>query len=386
MNRKSYLLLAGLGVVSVLLAACRGAATPTQAPAGGEAQTVEVTRIVEVTREVPIQATVVVQVPAQVVPTGGRLDTIKQRGTLICGVNGGLPGFSFLETDGSFSGFDADFCRAVAVAVFGDPAAVEFRALSAQERFTALQTGEIDVLIRNTTWTYLRDVELGTTFGPTTFYDGQGMLVHADLGVTTLEELEGGTICVQTGTTTELNLTDQMAARGVSYEPVVFEDIDATYAAYEENRCDAVTSDRSQLVGRRSAMADPSAHVLLDVVMSKEPLGPLTLQGDSQWSDVVAWTVFGVIAAEEKGINSGNVDTFADTTDPEIKRMLGLDDSGLGAKLGLENDWLVKVIQEVGNYSEIYDRGLGPDTPLNIERGPNKLWTQGGLLYSPPFR
>ncbi len=384
MKRIWHYLFAGLGLLSLMLAACARASTAT--PAGGGPQTVEVTREVPVTVEVPVQATVVVQVPAVVVPTGGRLDTIKSRGTLICGVNGGLPGFSFLESDGSFSGFDADFCRAVAAAVFGDPSAVEFRALSAQERFTALQTGEVDVLIRNTTWTFNRDVELGMTFGPTTFYDGQGMLVHADLGVTTLEDLEGGTICVQTGTTTELNLTDQMGARGISYDPVVFEDIDATYAAYEENRCDAVTSDRSQLVGRRSAMADPAAHILLDLVISKEPLGPLTLQGDSQWSDVVAWTVYGVIAAEEKGINSGNVDSFASTTDPEIKRMFGLDDSGLGAKLGLANDWLVNVIKSVGNYGEIYERNLGPDTPLNIDRGPNKLWTQGGLLYSPPFR
>jgi len=254
------------------------------------------------------------------------------------------------------------------------------------ERFTALQTGEVDLLIRNTTWTFNRDVELGMTFGPTTFYDGQGILVHADLGVSTLEGLDGGTICVQTGTTTELNLADQMNRRGVSYEPVVFDDIDPTYAAYEEGRCDAVTSDRSQLVGRRSAMADPPAHVLLDVVMSKEPLGPLTLQGDSQWSDVVAWTVFGVIAAEEKGIDSSNVDSFADTTDPEIQRMLGIGDSALGAQLGLENDWLANVIRAVGNYAEIYDRSLGPSTPLNIARGPNELWTNGGLLYSPPFR
>jgi len=378
MNRKLHFTVIGLAVLAALLAAC----------GGGAAQTVEVTRVVtvEVTREVPIEATVVVQVPAVVAPTGGRLDTIKARGKVICGVNGGLPGFSFLGADGTFSGFDADFCRAVAVAIFGDPAAAEFRALSTQERFTALQTGEVDVLIRNTTWTFKRDVELGMTFGPTTFYDGQGMLVHADIGAATLEDLEGGTICVQTGTTTELNLADQMNSRGISYEPVVFEDIDAAYAAYEEGRCDAATSDRSQLVGRRSAMKDPSAHVLLDVVMSKEPLGPLTLQGDSQWSDVVAWTVYGVIAAEEKGINSTNADSFANTTDPEIKRMLGLDDSNLGALLGLENDWLVKVIKEVGNYGEIYDRNLGPGTPLNIDRGPNKLWTDGGLIYSPPFR
>ena len=384
MNRKFYTLLAGLSLLGLVLAACGGGGAPA---AGATPQTIEVTRVVEVTREVPIEATVVVQVPAQVVPTGGRLDTIKQRGTLICGVNGGLPGFSFLESDGSFSGFDADFCRAVAVAVFGDPAAVEFRALSTQERFTALQTGEIDVLSRNTTWTFNRDVELGMTFGPTLLYDGQGIMVHGELGVTELADLEGGTICMQTGTTTELNLADAMKVAGIQeYTTQVFDEIDPTYATYEEGGCDAVTSDRSQLVGRRTVMKDPSAHVLLDMVMSKEPLGPLTLQGDSQWSDVVAWTAYGLIAAEEKGMTSQNVDTFADTPDPEIKRMLGLDDSKLGAKLGLENDWLVKVIKAVGNYGEIYERNLGPNTLLNIARGPNKLWTQGGLLYSPPFR
>ena len=385
MFRKTSTFVARLILFALAVTACGGAPTATQAPPATEPPVpveVEVTRQVEV----PVESTVVVEVPAVVVPTGGRLDTVKGRGTLICGVNGGLPGFSNLEADGTFSGFDADFCRAIAAAVFGDPEAVEFRGLSTQERFTALQTGEIDVLIRNTTWTFNRDVELGMTFGPTTFYDGQGMMVHADLGVTTLEELDGGTVCVQTGTTTELNLADQMNRRGIAYEPVVFDEIDPTYAAYEEGRCDAVTSDRSQLVGRRSAMADPSAHVLLDVAMSKEPLGPLTLQGDSQWSDVVAWTVFGVIAAEEKGITSANVDTFADTTDPEIQRMLGIGDSNLGAQLGLENDWLARVIRAVGNYGEIYERNLGPDTPLNIARGPNELWTNGGLLYSPPFR
>jgi general L-amino acid transport system substrate-binding protein len=227
---------------------------------------------------------------------------------------------------------------------------------------------------------------LGLAFAPTTFYDGQGILVHADLGVTDLEGLEGGTICVQAGTTTELNLADQLGARGISYEPVVFDDIDPTYAAYEEGRCDAVTSDRSQLVGRRSAMADPEAHILLDAVLSKEPLSPATLQGDALWNDVATWTVYGVIAAEEKGITSENVDTFAETTDPEIQRMLGLGESALGAMLGLEPDWLASVIRAVGNYGEIYNRSLGPDTPLNIQRGPNELWTNGGLLYSPPFR
>jgi general L-amino acid transport system substrate-binding protein len=386
MSHKWFRALTGLAAASLLLAACGGAATtaaplPTEAPAATAPP-----QEVEVTREVEVQSTVVVEVPAQVAPTGGLLDAVKGRGQLVCGVNGGLPGFSNLEADGSFSGFDADFCRAIAVAVLGDPEAVEFRALSTTERFTALQTGEVDVLIRNTTRTFQRDSELGLAFAPTTFYDGQGILIQADLGVTDLEGLEGGTICVQAGTTTELNLADQLGARGISYEPVVFDDIDPTYAAYEEGRCDAVTSDRSQLVGRRSAMADPEAHILLDAVLSKEPLAPATLQGDALWNDVVTWTVYGVIAAEEKGITSENVDTFADTTDPEIQRMLGIGETALGSMLGLEAGWLANVIREVGNYGEIYARNLGPDTPLNIQRGPNELWTNGGLLYSPPFR
>ncbi len=270
--------------------------------------------------------------------------------------------------------------------MLGDPAAVEYRALSAAERFTALQTGEIDVLIRNTTWTFVRDVELGMTFGPTTFYDGQGIMVRADLGAETLEDLEGGTVCVQTGTTTELNLTDAFAQAGVEYIPVVFQDIDSTYAAYDEGRCDAVTSDRSQLVSRRTTMQEPAAHVIMPLVLSKEPLGPLTLQGDSQWADVVAWTVYLTFAAEEKSITAASGDSFASTEDPEIKRMFGLDDSALGAKLGLENDWASKVLKAVGNYAEIYERNLGPDTPVDLPRGRHELWTNGGLLYPPPFR
>jgi general L-amino acid transport system substrate-binding protein len=300
-------------------------------------------------------------------------------------VNGGLPGFSFLdEATGQFSGFDADFCRALAVAVFGDPEAVEFRPLSTTERGTALQSGEIDVLIRNTTWTISRDAQWGD-FGPTTFYDGQGMMVHAELGAATLEDLEGATICVQAGTTTELNMTDQMRALGVEFEPVVFDEIDPTYTSYDEGRCDAVTSDKSQLAARRTVFANPADHVIMDVTMSKEPLGPVIPHGDARWFDIVKWTVYATMEAEEQGISSENIDEFTTSEDPEVRRLLGAEGE-LGQELGLANDFVANIIREVGNYGEIFDRNLGPETPFQMERGLNDLWINGGLLYAPPFR
>jgi general L-amino acid transport system substrate-binding protein len=377
MYRRRIFLVTLVALLVVVFAACAGQTQPQQET---QVQEVEVTRIVEVTSEAPAGG----QGPAAQ-PMGDILQTVRDRGTLVCGVNGGLPGFSFLDEDtGEFTGFDADYCRAVAAAVLGDPNAVEFRPLSAAERGTALQTGEIDVLIRNTTWTISRDASWGN-FGPTTFYDGQGMMVRTDLGAQTLEDLQGATICVQTGTTTELNLTDQMRARGVDFEPVVFEDIDATYNAYEQGRCDAVTSDRSQLAARRTVFSNPDEHMIMDVVMSKEPLGPVVPHGDDQWFDVVKWVVFGTIQAEELGITSGNVQDYMDSNDPVTRRLLGVEGE-LGQELGLDNDFVVTIIENVGNYGEIFDRNLGPDTPFNLDRGPNELWTEGGLLYSPPFR
>lgn len=311
------------------------------------------------------------------------LDAILQRGKLICGVNGGLPGFSYLDqASGQFTGFDADYCRVLAAALFNDPNAVEFRPLSAAERSVALQTGEIDVLIRNTTWTISRDATWGE-FAPTTFYDGQGMMVRKASGITDLEGLKGASICVQSGTTTELNLADQMRARNISFTPVVFEQIDATYTAYEEGRCDAVTSDRSQLAARRTVFANPDDHVILDVVMSKEPLGPVVPHGNPRWFDVVKWSVYATIQAEEFGITSKNIDQFLSSSNPDIRRFLGLEGE-LGQQLGLSNDFVVRIIRHVGNYGEIYERSL---FPLGlVPRGVNDLWTRGGLLYSPPFR
>ena len=316
---------------------------------------------------------------------GGTLAAVQARGSLVCGVNGGLPGMSVLnEATGQYDGMDADYCRALAAAVLGDPNAVEYRPLTADQRATAIQGGEVDVIFRNTTNTISRDATWGD-FGPTIFYDGQGMMVRADVGATTLEDLAGATICVTSGTTTELNLTDQMTFLGVEFTPVVSAEIDTVYGQYEEGRCDAVTSDRSQLVGRKSTFASPDDHVILDVVMSKEPLAPVVATGDNQWGDIVTWVVNATIEAEELGVSSANLAEMQGGTNPNIQRLLG-ETGELGAMLGLSNDFAAKVIAAVGNYGEIYDRAFGPDTSLALERGLNELWTNGGLMYSPPFR
>lgn len=308
---------------------------------------------------------------------------VQDRGQLICGVNGGLPGFSFLDAaTGETTGFDADFCRAVAAAVLGDPTLVEFRPLNADARGPALQTGEIDVLIRNTTWTVQRDTDWGL-FAPTTFYDGQGMMVRAADGIGSLADLEGATICVQTGTTTELNLADVFGNEGIDFTPLPFGEIEQTYSAYDEGSCDAVTSDRSQLVAQRTTLSNPDDHVILDEVMSKEPLGPVVPLGDDPWFNVVKWVVFGTIEAEEREITQANVADMVGSDNTVIARLLGAE-GDLG--LGLEPDWLVNVITAVGNYGEIYERNLGPGTPFDLDRGPNSLWTEGGLLYAPPYR
>lgn len=313
----------------------------------------------------------------------GRLATVLGRGSLICGVNGQLPGFSFVNETGEYSGLDVDVCKAIAAAMFDDPEAVEYRNLSAQERFTAVQSGEVDVLIRNTTWTVSRDTSVGMEFAPTTFYDGQGMMVPVASGIEDLEGLAGQSICVQSGTTTELNLTDQMRKIGAEFTPIVFDDEDAVYAAYAQGRCQGVTSDRSQLTARRETLSAPDEHVVLDVVMSKEPLGPAVANGDTQWADTVKWITYALIQAEEFGITSENIAEFENSEDPSIRTFLGLDGS-LGTDMGLPNDFTARAIRAVGNYGEIYERNIGE--PFGLERGPNELWTNGGLLYAPPFR
>jgi len=313
-----------------------------------------------------------------------RLDVVRERGTLICGVEGTIPGFSSVESDGSYSGLDVDVCRAVAAAVLGDPEAVEYRNLDSTERFTALRGGEVDMLSRNTTWTLSRDATGGNAmeFAPTTFYDAQGMMVRADSGITSLEDFEGLSVCVETGTTTELNLTSRMTELGVNYTDVKFQDGNETAQAYLEGRCEGFTSDKSQLNARRTKFQEPDAHVILDVSMSKEPLGPVTMNNDSEWFDVVKWVTYGLIQAEEFGITQDNVAEMAETTEnQDIKLLLGVE-GDLGSQLGLDNDFMMQAIMAVGNYGEIYERNIGDDIP----RGLNKLWTDGGLMYSAPFR
>ena len=318
---------------------------------------------------------------------GNTLSAVQERGQVVCGVNGGLPGMSVLnEESGVFEGMDADYCRAIAAAVLGDPEAVQYTPLTADQRATAIQGGEVDVIFRNTTHTLSRDTAWGD-FGPTILYDGQGLMVPTELGITELTELDGASICVTSGTTTELNLADQMSFLGVEYTPVVAAEIDTVYGQYEEGRCDAVTSDKSQLLGRRSSFADPDAHTILAATISKEPLGPVTAHGDANWADIVRWVVFATITAEELGIDSTNVDSFAGGDNPAVARFLG-EDGGYGQALGISDDFTVQVIKAVGNYGEIYDRSFGPETALNLGREGtlNALWTEGGLMYSPPFR
>lgn len=374
-----------LSIVALIVLALVATACGDQAPSGEQSQPAGASQAAsEVAQATPGESAA----PEQ--PSEGRLALVQERGNLICGVNGGLPGFSFLEEDGTNSGFDADFCRALAAAVLGDPEAVEFRAIGTDQRGPALQTGEVDVLIRNTTWTVSRDTSWGL-FAPTTFYDGQAIMVNStQVQAETLEDLDGATVCVQSGTTTELNLADQFNARGINYEPLVFPDIDPTYQAYEEGRCDAVTSDRSQLVGRRTVFSNPDEHVILEEVMSKEPLGPVAPLGDDQWFNVVKWMVYATIEAEEQGITSENVEEMAATSEnPVVQRLLGVTPEGadpFDSGLGLEPDWVVTMIGAVGNYGEIYDRNLGPGTPFDLERGLNSLWSDDGLLYAPPYR
>ena len=317
--------------------------------------------------------------------TRNRWDTIKSRGKLICGVSGEVPGFSFVGTDGKYGGIDVDVCRAIAAALFDNPDAVEFRNLNAKERFTALQTGEVDILSRNTTWTLSRDTSQGLEFAPVVFYDGQAIMVRKNSNIKSLADLKGKAICVQTGTTTEQNLADQMRKRGITYKPVVFEDINITFATYAEGRCDGITADRSALVSRRTTLPKPDDNIILNEVLSSEPLAPAVAKGDTKWGDTVKWVVYSLVKAEELGINSQNLAQFTNSNDPDIKRFLGTE-GNLGEGIGLTKDFAAKIVKHVGNYAEIYDRNLGPKTKLNLARGQNQLWTKGGLLYSPPFR
>jgi len=317
---------------------------------------------------------------------GERLQIVLDRGKVVCGSRTDLLGFGYLDADGKNIGFDIDFCRAVAVAIFNDPNAVEFVPLTAAERGPALQTAEVDLLARNCTWTSTRDAQWGN-FTVVTFYDGQGMLVRKDSGATTLEDLDGATVCVTTGTTTELNLADNFRGRGLEFTAVTFEDTASVYNAYEEGRCDAATSDKSQLAAVREGFANPDDHVVLDVTMSKEPLTPAVPAGDDQWFDLVKTVAYVLINAEELGITSKNVDEMMGSDNPSVKRLLGVEGEFGQADLGLSTDFAANVIREMGNYGEIYDRYMGPNgDAFTLPRGPNKLWSDGGLIYAPPLR
>lgn len=375
MNGKRFVSLAVLLILSMVFAACGGPATPQ--PPVERPECPECTPCPEVAEcpECPV-------IPA----AGERLETVIARERLVCGVHTSLLGFGYLDESGRNIGFDVDLCRAVAAAIFNDPEAVEFVPLTAAERGPALQTGEVDMLSRNMTWTSSREAQWGH-FTWIMFYDGQGMMVRADSGATTLEDLDGATVCVTTGTTTELNLADAFRSRGLEFTAVTFEETPAVYGAYEEGRCDAATSDKSQLAAVRAGFANPADHVILDITMSKEPLTPAVPAGDDQWADVVKTVMWVLINAEELGVTSQNVDEMMASDSPEVRRLLGVEGDFGQADLGLSADFAANVIRAVGNYGEIYNRYMGPNgIAFTLDRGLNRLWRDGGLIYAPPLR
>ena len=319
------------------------------------------------------------------VASAATLDDVKSKGHVQCGVSQGLPGFSNPDAAGNWIGMDVDVCRAIAAAVFGDADAVKYSPLSAKERFTALQSGEIDVLSRNTTWTMTRDTTLGLNFAGVTYYDGQGFMVRKSLGVSSALELGGASVCTNTGTTTELNAADFFSSNNLDYEVVAFEKADEAVQAYDAERCDVYTTDASGLYAQRLKLSSPDDHVVLPEIISKEPLGPVVRQGDDQWFNIVKWVVFAMTNAEELGVSSSNADSMKGSDNPAIKRLLGVE-GDFGTAIGVSNDWAYNIIKQVGNYGEIFEANVGPNTPLAIARGVNALWSDGGLIYGPPIR
>ena len=313
------------------------------------------------------------------------LDEVKGRGALVCGANGQLPGFGFPDSQGNWTGLDVDLCRAVAAAIFNDPTKVKFVALTAKDRFTALQSRDVDVLASNTTWTSSRDSQLGLNATAVNYYDGQGFIVRRDLKVNSALELNDATVCVQQGTTTELNLADYFRSNKMRLKSVTFATLDESVKAYDTGRCDAYTTDASQLYSVRLKLARPDDHVVLPEIISKEPLALFVRHGDDQWFDVVKWVQFAMLNAEELNVTKSNVDEQLKSDNPEIKRLLGTE-GNYGEQLGLTKDWVVRIIKLVGNYGEVFERNLGASSPLKITRGQNALWTKGGLQYAPPVR
>ncbi len=404
MKRYPLLLIAVVALVAFAIGSCTGAtvtpptiAAPTSAPQATSAPepTAALTQVAQATAAPTTAAPAATAAPGGPTappPTSvsaapqGKLKTVLDRGNLICGISGQTPGFSSLESDGSYAGIDAEFCRAVAAALFNDVTKVEYRPLSAAARFAAVQSGEVDVLIRNTTFTTNRDTAVGLEFLPTTFYDGGGILVEKSLNADQLSDLDGATICVLAGTTNEQVLTDTFNAAGINFTPLTFPEANALYAALNDGRCDAATSDKSQLAGQRaSQLTNPDDWVIMAETLSKEPLGPAVLQNDAQWADVIRWIIYATFYAEELDVTSANVDDKLANGDTNTKRLLGGTGS-LGTDMGITNDAFYRVIKNVGNYGEIYNKTLGPDTIFGVPRGLNLPYTQGGLQYSPPFR
>jgi len=365
--------LVGAMLFGIILAACAGAAGPA------------VTEAEEPAAAAPAASESEAAAPAE--QAASTLDTVRERGTLNCGTGAGAsPGFAFIQEDGSWEGFNVDFCKAFAAAVLGDAEAIEPMVTTGTTRFPMLQAGDVDVLSNNTTWTSSRDTALGFDFAPTVFYDGQGMMVRADSGIESLEDLDGGSVCVATGTTTEKNLADVMRQLDVDVEAVTFEDTgDVTRSAFAEGRCDGYTTDTSALISQSTLFDDPASVTILPVVMSKEPLGPLVRHGDDNWFDIVKWSVNCTIQAEELGITSANVEEMMGSDNPVIQNTLGLTGDH-GQNMGIENSFCADIIAQVGNYGEIFEKHLGPGTPFNLSRGTNAQWQDGGLMYSPPFR
>ena len=316
----------------------------------------------------------------------GTLDDVKARGELICGSNVGLTGFGAPDATGAYVGFDVDLCKAIGAAVLGDAAKVKYVPTTGETRFTALASGEVDVLIRNSTWTFSRDTDLKFDFVAVNYYDGQGFMVKKELGVSSAKELDGATVCIQTGTTTELNLADFFKSNNISYTPVNVADDSEALRQYDAGACDAYTTAASGLAASRASLANPADHIILPEIISKEPLGPVVRHGDNNWGDIVRWTYYALLEAEEKGITKANIEQVAtSTTDPEVKRLLGLE-GDMGAMMGLDKEWAKRAIAASGNYGEIFEANIGTSTPIGLARGLNALWTQGGLQYAPPFR
>ncbi len=336
-------------------------------------------------------ASIAFGVAAAIVATGasaqgtGTLAAVKQRGQLNCGSNTGLAGFGVPDAQGNWTGLDVDVCRAIAAAIFDDPSKIKFVPLSAKDRFTALQSGEVDVLVRNSTWTMSRDTSLGLNFTGVNYYDGQGFMVRKKLGISSALELNGASVCTQQGTTTELNLADFFRANKLKYEVVAFASADETVKAYESGRCDAFTTDASGLYAERLKLSQPDEHIVLPEIISKEPLGPSVRHGDDQWLDVVKWVHFAQLNAEELGVTKANVNDMLKSENPEIKRLLGVE-GNFGETIGLTKDWVVRIVKHVGNYGESFERNVGESSRLKIKRGQNALWTKGGLQYAPPIR